>query len=334
MSKALESWMKCFYVTGTSVKVFFDKRSPLWLLTTASILLVASSIIASLVLCDYDNFNATRRFIITLIICATCFGGFLIILVTIAKAKVERNFWKTVAELEDIFETNLGEDFLCGNFNKAFGLKVILLSLFLLYEIPALCLVKKNTKIVLVRYVLSNFVLKIYLKMFLIKYTFFVDVLRLCLRNIELKLKKKQFLRLSDLKILKKAYGLCFELNVMIEEIFGLGVAYLIALLFAGSVFYGHLICHKKKMDFRPTLPLLINILEIFVTVTTCQKCADTSKSITSLALRINSQKLHKIVADFAIQTMNHKIKFEPKTFFVISHKLVVIVSIDYDSQF
>lgn len=92
----------------------------------------------------------------------------------------------------------------------------------------------------------------------------------------------------------------------MFEDIFGWANVYLILLLLVASIFYGNNICvnyAKGNFNFALLIPLFVNILDIFTSATTCEKCV-----------------------------MQHqKIKFEPKSFFAVNHELVVGVSIDFD---
>lgn len=142
---------------------------------------------------------------------------------------------------------------------------------------------------------------------------------------------KRQYIRLGDLRILKKAYNLCRLLSLMIEDIFGWGIVYLTVLRLGSSMFQSHTLYKeiaKGRINFKAIVPLFMNIVEIFIPATTCRKCVDTTKLIVHSAFSINLPAFHVDVEDFVRQTMHQRIKFEPKTFFVINQELVVGVSI------
>jgi uncharacterized protein YacL len=334
MSQTLEQWMKFFYITGTSVKVYFDK-SLLFILSVASICFYVIAIVAAVVFFDYDGISKTNKNVKLLLILsalAVCFGVCLAIFTVILKAKVEQKFWETVSEVEDTFERLLGEFFLCGRFNKIFGLKFIVVISYILAEFPVIFSLFLNENGKALASVLILVIFKTILRIFLIKYTFYVDVLHVCLKNIEAKMQKRGQMRLRDLRILKKAYNLCWQLSSMIEDIFGWGMVYIIVLRLCSSVFESHNLYKeiaKGRINLVGIVPLLMNITEIFIPATTCQKCVETTNSIVHCAFSINSPAFHGEVEDFIRQTTHERIKFEPKTFFVVNHGLIVGVSID-----
>jgi 7tm Chemosensory receptor len=332
----MQFWMKVFHATGTSLKVSL-KKSSLWIFSSASICVYIASIIAACVFCDYSNVLASNKHVgilLTSLFWGTCFGSSLAIFLISAKVKVERKFWKTVNEIERIFESELGQEFDCGNLNKVCGMKVaILLTGFLLSEVSVIFFLHRKGFFVLMNNSLLHFMPQFMLKMFVIKNIFYVEVLNVCLMNIQLKLKKKQHLRLGDLKVLKKVYSLCWELSVMLEDIFGWTNVYLTVVLLVSLIFHGNNICYnfaKGTFNFSQTIPLLVTIVNIFVPLTTCEKCVNTSKSIVHLAFSINLPTFHEDVTDFVLQIMHQRIEFEPKTFFAINHELIVGVSIDF----
>lgn len=337
MSKAIQFWSKFFYATGISLKVSFV-RSSLWIFSSASICVYIASIIMACVFCDYSNIFASNRHVgifLASLYWGTCFGASLVIFLVFAKLKVERKFWETVKEVERIFDVELGEDFDCGNFRREFGIKVFTsLAGFLLAEIPVIFYLYKKEYFVLLRNSIHLFIPKIILRLFMIKTIFYVEALNVCLRNIESKLKKKQFLRLGDLKVLRKVYNLCGELNKLFEDIFGGANVYLMLLLLVASIFYGNNICvnyAKGNFNFALLIPLFVNILDIFTSATTCEECVSTSKAILHLIFSINMPTFHEDVEKFVLLMQHQKIKFEPKSFFAVNHELVVGVSMDFD---
>lgn len=235
-------------------------------------------------------------------------------------------------EVEDIFEQKLGVDFHCVKFNKISGWKVVSLLLgFLISEAPMLFFLITNG-LKAFTHICCAFVLKTIFRMFLIKYTFYADVVRVCLKNIEMKLAQRDTIRKGDVKLLRKAYTLCWHMSSMIEDIFGWGIACTMLVILGASTLYGYIMCYdyaKENMNFAPMIPFLCDIVVIWIMATSCKKCADSSVTIASLTFSINSSLLHEIVTDFALQVMHQKIKFEPKTFFVVNHKLIVGVSIN-----
>jgi hypothetical protein len=159
-----------------------------------------ASVIAAIVLAKFDGIptkNQSVLFLLDILYWATCFGAFLTIFLTLKKAKTEREFWQTVNDVENIIEEKLGEDFQCGHFNKTCGWKIIgLLSAFVLCETPLILFMNKSGHEALVRTTVLLFLPKILMQLFMIKYTFFVDVLRVGMRNIELKLEKRKKIQL------------------------------------------------------------------------------------------------------------------------------------------
>lgn len=291
------------------------------------------SIIVAAVFFDSDEIPATdpNSKFLTLLFWATLLGACLIVVLTLAKAKVEREFWEVVKEVEEMFELNLGMDFYCGKFNRVCGWKFVMMLLsVLISEVLMAIYLKTSRHTALVETAILRNVLKVITRFIVIKYIFYVDVLRVCLKNIERKLTRTKIIRKGDLRILKKVYALCWRLSYMIEDIFGWGIAYVMLLLFAAATFNGHDICYnyaRGNMNFSPFVPLFFKTLTVWALALSCKKCVDSSVKIASLAFSINSELFHKIVEEFALQIMHQRIKFEPKTFFNVDYELVISVS-------
>jgi hypothetical protein len=216
MSQTLQQWMKFFYITGTSVKVFFDD-SLLSILTATSLCLYIAAIAGAFVFFDYDSISEASSNVKLLLIFfrwIIWFGTKLVVFTVVMKTKVEREFWETVSEVENIFKRQLREDFICGRFNKVCGFKIITVTTFILCELPVIFSLFLNENGKVLTSVLILVIFKTILRIFHVKYTFYVDVLHVCLKNIESKLQKREKMRLEDLKILKKAYNCSFTIEV------------------------------------------------------------------------------------------------------------------------
>ena len=319
--------MKTFYRD----KSFCDNLLSIW--SIAINVVYVLSIIVAAVFFDSEKVHATdpnSKFQLTLLFWATLLGAFLIIVLTLVKAKVEREFWETVKEVEEMFELNWGVDFHCGKFNRVCGCKFVTMLLSVLVSEVLMAIFLKANQTSLVKFAILRNLFKVITRFIVIKYIFYVDVLRVCLKNIEMKLTRTKIFRKGDLRILKKVYALCWRLSYMIEDIFGWGIAYAILLLVGAATFNGYDICcnyAKGNVIFSPFVPLFIKIIGVWALTSSCKKCVDSTVKIASLAFSINSKLFHKIVEEFALQIMHQRIKFEPKGFFRVDHKLVVSVS-------
>jgi 7tm Chemosensory receptor len=335
MSQSLQRWMKFFYLTGSSLKCYSDKSLP-WMIFSSSMIgfYILILIFNGIIRMFDSNVPATNKhtqaFLVS-IYWANWFGASLIVFFTIAKLKIEAKFWKTVKEVENVFKNEMGVKFAKGNFSKNFGFKIVLLSFLLIFEVPTSFNANGKSVGAFVKVLIFSFVLRTISKTLIIKYIFYVDLMRVCLKNIETELKKSQNSRLVDLKALKKAYKLCWEMSLMIEDIFGWAITSFMFTRLGAFIFNGY----KIFLDFSNgninsvwVITISANLLGIWMVTNSCEKCVESSKSIASLALSINLKQFHKIVGDFALQMLHQKIKFEPKTFFVVSHTLLVTVSI------
>lgn len=328
----MHSWMKFFFFTGSSLKCYFDKSLPSKIISISLISFYILNIISAVIITiSFTNLSPipSKLFFTVFLYWSSWFCSLIIVLSTITKANVEAKFWETLSDLEYVFK---GKKFSYGNFNKIFGLKVIFLSSFFVSKIPKSF--DENQIGVSIKSIIVPFIFRIVLHTLLIKYIFYVDVLQVCLRNIENELKETKNSTFVDFKTLEKSYKLSYDLSLMIEEIFGWSIISFIFTRLGSSVYHGYVMFNnfvKGNVTFSLVAPLLMNFMELWMATNSCENCVETSKSIASLALSINLKEFHKIIADFVLQMLHQRIKFQPKSFLVVNHRLIVKVSMTFD---
>jgi ABC-type uncharacterized transport system fused permease/ATPase subunit len=131
MSQSLQCWMKLFYLTGTSVKVFFEKSLFSKICSIAAICFYVLNFVAAFSISIQYGFvplnDSQFIYLVMTFFWALCFGAILVILLTITKAKFEAKFWNIMSQVENNFETEMEVKFIHGKFKKTFVLKIIFL---------------------------------------------------------------------------------------------------------------------------------------------------------------------------------------------------------------
>lgn len=254
---------------------------------------------------------------------------------TLLLKKFDALFWKLVNEAESICKNQLGIKTNNKDFTKRCWFKIITsLSVFVLCQstvfVSAISRNNEGGRNVAIITTAPG----IFLRIFWIKFDFYVEVLNFCLKNIKVKLSKK-FISKQEMNYLRKSYTLCWKMSRVIEKIFGPGAFLATFYTILGSLYAGHNLCTDYANDYPNSSPFFYvasNVFGMILTALTCQICIDCSSSLAPLVFMKSSKEFNQLIKGFGLQILHQSIKFKPMDLFDINHEFLMEVSKNTES--
>lgn len=330
MSQSLQRSLKFFYFTGMAIKSFSSGRnfSGNFISFWSVAMLIIHLFAITLLLFGYEIKPENLHIILLQVfgILTASLSYFAVFLFIILQRNNEKKFWELLNQVEMIL-TN----FSCVPwFNRMISFKIgFWMIIFVFNQMFSFiaAIIRGDRRVAIVSVVV--FIPRSIYWIFAMKFVFYVDVLSFILKNIHLKLSRKQ-LTVDDLRDFRKSYSLCWRMSRLIDDIFGWGLVCtsmgtLVASLQAGYLFSSDLA--KGNLYFIPLVQIFSILLRIWVIVSSCQKCINRSSAIITTLFSINSRDFHPSVEGLGLQILHQRILFEPKNAFVIDHANFICVS-------
>lgn len=331
MKQSLKIYLNIFNLTGISLKSFERKKSFLknvisiwsyvmfllfWLSLGGTVYLRTHATVESVkgnVFLKYSFYNF-------------CISFLVMIALTMKKKNVEENFWNLVKEAEIIFKYRLRTKINVKKFNLRCWLKIFLPVIVCTFVMTASTVIIFTKS---VEFYPFFFVSLLYSHLFIIKFVFYVTVLRFWLNEIKVKLSQEN-LSMIEIKTLKKAYTLCWKMCSMINEIFGWGLLTRSSTVFISTLPSGYaLIIGTAPYMLKPHIifTFATNIITMLLVCESCQECIDCLAFIAPLVVKKSSKDFHALTESFTLQLLHQRIGFEPLKIYSINYETLTSVS-------
>ena len=234
--------------------------------------------------------------------------------------KSEDEFWK-------IFKS-FGKSFSVSSraVRRRTVLKLLIISLQLmaiLIVVPILVFVGYNLTFAAHRVLLGA----TFIKLFYMKFVFYVEALSSCYEDIENKVRVNS---VKEIKSIKESFAKCKKLCEKIEEIFGMAMVFNWANLLNCSALSMHLVFFQVsngKLALFGIAHCILVFIDVFIIASTCQNCFNTIKKIEGLLFKKNLRELKLCAETFSFQNHHHRIKISPKNMFHFNHIALVSVN-------
>lgn len=206
MQQNFDPILKFFSITGLFQRKFDGRKSfrenclTLWSLIIFGFFFSTVTIQLWIII----NFKAFKNFLelFTALFLTICVFSVLVSVVVLKR--FDMLFWKLVNEFQSIFIHQIGMQTNTKIYRIRFWFKIIRSSFVILSCQTSICFI--------MNYPIFLIFPGIFWNLFLIKFDFYVDVLRFCLKNIESKLSRK-FISKHDTKCLKNVYTVCWTMS-------------------------------------------------------------------------------------------------------------------------
>lgn len=332
----VKACMKIFYLTGLSLEAYDSKKGfgknwiSIWSFVIILFYSVAASFTMAVTKIRHES-SQIKEFVMYFITVAIFICSLFTLLTTVIKRKSEKRFWKLAIDAKEIFENCLFMELNAEvkAFNRRSIVKFfVLLIIFISSQTLtiAAAIYYGNFEIALLG--ILNLPSTIVGRIFGMKFIFYVDVLHFFLLRIKQKLSQNE-LTVEELRILKKAFSLCWKMCQKIEEIFGWGLVLNTLLIFLGILYIANTMCVDIitfNFNAGPFIYMTSLLTTMFVVVSSCFNCVDCSSSIASLIFLKCSNGFHETVESFALQLKHQRIIFEPGNIFEITYNGLVKV--------
>lgn len=332
MKWKLKSCLNIFFFTGLSVKVFNRKSSffniflSIWSFVVV-ILLMALAIAISVV--KPFKRDGEIRFLSLFTLYLVTINLIVILLSSLFFRKKEQKFWEIFDLTENIFEIKFKVDLHESHFAKRCLIKIFLeLCVSVLLNSLFLSSLTKNNENRLLTSILSMVLTKI-IRIFVIKFIFYVDVLNFCLNQINAKLSNEE-VSINEIIILKRTFTLCWRMCHEINEIFGWGLLFTSPLIVMGALFSFHNLTidiANSELNYDPVYVMISIAIQAFLVSTSCDKSSRISSSIASKILQQSCKEKHEIIESFALQILHQKFIFTAKGVGRFNHAAMIRVS-------
>lgn len=159
-----------------------------------------------------------------------------------------------------------------------------------------------------------------------IKLIYFLNKLEQNLKHLRLLL-SYQIMPIEGLKKMKNLYKMCWQMNGLIEDIFGLPLVLIFGIVMTGTIYNTYLLfvsfdLRNSKMS--AVLGMFAAVVEICIITKCCHNCYSNYRLIKGLAFLFGGRSQS---SSFAMQLMHQKILISPRNIFNVDHMVLVAVS-------
>lgn len=331
MVQTFESYMTAYYSVGISLKSFKRKKglckNLVSICSHAMFLMFISLLCINFVTRSPFKGTARETFFSLFSFFDFNISTLVMVALTLTKKKIEENFWKLSNEAERIFKDELKVNFKFTSFNYRCQIKIIFPTI-----IQLIIIIGANVSIKLQRpdgFRPAFFGPVLLMHFFIMKFIFYVTVLRFWLKEIEVKMSGENLL-LIQMKSLKKVYTLCWKMCSMIEDIFGWGLLLRSFVIFFTTLIAGYTLFVEKAIvgaSVDIICAFSTNIFIILLVGGSCQECINCSTSIAPLLFKKSTKDSHSFIQSFALHILHQRIAFKPLNVYEINYGAMISVS-------
>lgn len=167
------------------------------------------------------------------------------------------------------------------------------------------------------------------IRIFIIKFVFYVDVMNFCLHKIEMNISKPEISK-NEFMRSRRAFTLCWRMCKSINDIFGWGLLSISPFIILGALFSIHNLSigiAAFKLNFEPIYLISSIAIQTLVTTNTCHKTNRYCSSIAASLHKYSSKENHATIDSYALQLIHQTLIFSAKNVSDLTNGLVISVS-------
>lgn len=328
MTLQFKSYFVVFFLTGISIKTFDRKKSfrknLMSIISHIVTFMFMSTLGITIYFKTYIAETSRELFFLYISFYSFCVSAIVMLTFTIVKKSSEKNFWDLMSEVERIFKVQLSVNINLRNFNFRCILNVLLPTALALSAIIHGIIISVVQKVD--GYSVFIFGPILFIQLFIMKFMFYLTVLRFWLNKIKKKLNEEN-ISLKHIKYLQRAYFLCWKMSLMIEDIFGSGILANSFKIFFSSLISFYILCDGGQINVSKEdamYGLSTNIVTMLLIGGSCQACIDCAALIAPLMFKRSSKGFH--LEAYALQTLHQRIVFKPHKVFEINYESMTSV--------